>query len=56
MKTEQMILNVDASLFGAVEAMEKMSSLANEQTPKKMQRDLEKAIKEMKEFLPGNID
>ena len=56
MKTEQMILNVDASLFGAIKAMEQMSSLTNEQPNKKMKRDLENAIKEMKEFLPGNVE
>lgn len=56
MKTEQMILNVDAALFGAIKAMERMSSLANEKTPKKMKRDLESTIKEMKDFLPGNIE
>lgn len=56
MKTEQMILNVDASMFGAIKAMEQMSSLTDEQTPRKMKKDLENAIKEMKDFLPGNIE
>ena len=56
MKTEQMILNVDAALFGAIKAMERMGSLTNEKTPKKMKRDLESTIKEMKDFLPGNIE
>jgi len=56
MKTDQRILNLDASMFGTIKAIEKMNSLVNEQTPKKMKRDLENAIKEMKEFLPGNIE
>ncbi len=56
MKTEQMILNVDASLFNSMKALEQMYALTKQQAPKKMKKDMEETIREMKAFIPGNIE
>lgn len=56
MKTEQMILNVDAALFNSMKALEQMYALTKQQAPKKMKKDMEETIREMKAFIPGNIE
>lgn len=56
MKTEQLILNVDASLYNSIKAMEQMYELAKTETPKKMKKEMEETIEAMKEFIPGNVD
>lgn len=56
MKTEQTILNIDASLFNTIKAMEQMYDLTKSQASKKMKKDMEETIKEMKDFVPGNVD
>lgn len=56
MKTEQMILNVDAALFNSMKALEQMYALTKQQAPKKMKKDMEETISEMKAFIPGNIE
>ncbi len=56
MKTEQMILNVDAALFNSMKALEQMYALTKQQAPKKMKKDIEETIREMKAFIPGNIE
>lgn len=56
MKTEQMILNVDAALFNSMKALEQMYVLTKQQAPKKMKKDMEETIREMKAFIPGNIE
>lgn len=56
MKTEQMILNVDAALFNSMKALEQMYALTKQQVPKKMKKDMEETIREMKAFIPGNIE
>lgn len=56
MKTEQMILNVDAALFNSMKALEQMYALTKQQAPKKMKKDMEETIREMKSFIPGNIE
>ena len=56
MKTEQMILNVDADLFNSMKALEQMYALTKQQAPKKMKKDMEETIREMKAFIPGNIE
>ena len=42
MKTDQMVLNVDADLFKSIKALEQMYDLAKQQTPKKMKKDMKK--------------
>lgn len=56
MKTEQLILNVDASFYNSIKAMEQMYELTKTDTPKKMKKEMEESIKAMKEFIPGNVD
>lgn len=56
MKTEQMILNVDAALFNSMKALEQMYALTKQQAPKKMKKDMEETIREMKAFISGNIE
>ena len=56
MKTEKMLLSADADLFKALTAMELMYDMTKQQAPKKMKRDMETALQEMKEFIPGNIE
>ena len=56
MKTDQMILNIDASLYNSIRSMEKMYERTKEQATKKMKKDMESTLSEMKDFLPGNID
>lgn len=56
MKTEQLILNVDASFYNSIKAMEQMYELTKTETPKKMKKEMEETIEAMKEFIPGNVD
>lgn len=56
MKTDQMVLNVDAALFNSIKAFEQIYDLTKQQAPKKMKKDMEETIREMKEFIPGNIE
>lgn len=56
MKTEQMILNVDAALFNSMKALEQMYALTKQQASKKMKKDMEETIREIKAFIPGNIE
>ena len=56
MKTDQMILNIDASLYNSIRSMEQMYERTKEQATKKMKKDMESTLSEMKDFLPGNID
>lgn len=56
MKTEQLILNVDASLYNSIKTMEQMYELTKTEAPKKMKKEMEETIKAMKEFIPGNVD
>lgn len=56
MKTDQMVLNVDAALFNSIKAFEQMYALTKQQAPKKMKKDMEETIREMKAFISGNIE
>lgn len=56
MKTDQMILNVGAGLYSAYTSMEKMYDLTKTQASKKIKKDMEETLQELKDFIPGNIE
>lgn len=55
MRTEQKLLNLDASLFGSLKAIEQLYGHTKPELPSKMKREMQTAIDDLKEFIPGNI-
>ncbi len=56
LRTETMLLNADADLYKALSAMKLMYDMTKQQAPKKMKKDMETALQEMTDFIPGNIE
>ena len=56
LRTEALLLGVDADSYKFLTNMGVLYDMAKQQAPRKMRKDMEIALREMKEFVPGNIE
>ena len=56
LRTEALLLGVDADSYKFLTNMGVLYDMAKQQAPRKMRKDMEIALQEMKEFVPGNIE
>lgn len=56
MRTEKMLIGIDAGLYSFYTSMEAMYDLAVQQAPKRLKREMEASLQDMKGLVPGKID
>ena len=56
MKTDHLILNVDAEMFNAVSNFERLYDFTKQQVPKKQKKGIDTTITDIKRIIPGNIE
>ena len=56
MRTEKMLIGIDAGLYSFYTSMEAMYDLTVQQAPKRLKREMEASLQDMKGLVPGKID
>ncbi len=56
MRTEKMLLSIDAELYKFYTSMTTMYELTVQQAPKRLKKEMEVSLQEMKDLIPGKIE